>query len=143
MERSLHNTCALMLDVSRVGKRMNKAHVKKRVEEHRSPMTEKEQGTSRWSVCKEPCAFSPIFCRLPTYRTASRWPIPLQTPREVVEPNKYNLFLVGTLMWHRKGVIADSCKIINYHVGIHEHGAHLSAYWTGEGTQGKMERERV
>ena len=25
----LHDTCTLMLDVSRVGKRMNKAHVKK------------------------------------------------------------------------------------------------------------------
>src|SRR3954464_10833672 len=29
MERSLHNTCTLMLDVSRAGKSMNKAHVKK------------------------------------------------------------------------------------------------------------------
>ena len=85
-------------------------------------MTEEEQGTSRWSVCKEPCAFSPVFCRLPTYRTASRWPIPLQTPREAVEPNKYNLFLVGTLTWHRKGVIADSGKIIDYHVDIHDMG---------------------
>ena len=47
----LHDPCTLMLDVSRVGKRMNKAHVKNRVEEHRFPMTEKEQGTSWWSVC--------------------------------------------------------------------------------------------
>ena len=47
----LHDTCTLMLDVPRVGKRMNKAHVKKRVEEHRFPTTEKEQGTSWWSVC--------------------------------------------------------------------------------------------
>ena len=72
-----------------------------------------------------------------------RRPIRLQTPREVVEPNKYNLFLLGTLTWHRKGVIADSCKIINYHIGIHEHWAHLSACWTEEGTQDKMERGRV
>ena len=72
-----------------------------------------------------------------------RRPIPLQTPREVVEPNKYNLFLVGTLTWHPKGVIDDSCKIINYHVGIHEHWAHLSACWMKEGTQEKMERGRV
>ena len=64
----LHDTCTLMLDVSHVGKRMNKAHVKKRVEEHRFPTIEKEQGTSRWSICKEPCVFSPVFCRLPTYK---------------------------------------------------------------------------
>ena len=54
-----------------------------------------------------------VLSRLPTYRNASCWPIPLQTPREAVEPNKSNLFLVGTLMWHRKGVIADSGKIID------------------------------
>ena len=72
-----------------------------------------------------------------------RRPIPLQTPREVVEPNKYNLFLVGTLTWHRKGVIADSGKIIDYHVGIHEHRAHLLACWTEEATQDKMECGRV
>ena len=84
------------------------------------------QGTSRVSL---------VFCHLPTYRTASRWPIPLQTPREAVEPNKSNLFLVGTLTWHRKGVIADSGKIIDYHIGIHEHGAHFLACWTEEGTQ--------
>ena len=47
----LHDTCILMLDVPRVGKRMNKAHAKKRVEKHRFLTTEKEQGTSRWSVC--------------------------------------------------------------------------------------------
>ena len=133
---------------------------KKRVEEHRFPTTEKEQGTSRWSFCTHNIFIIqqykinqishlagsrvfPYFCRLPTYRTASRWPIPLQTPREAVEPNKSNLFLVGTLTWHRKGVIADSGKIIDYHVGIHEHGAHLSACWTKEGTQDKMERGRV
>ena len=46
-------------------------------------------------------------------------------------------------MWHRKGVIANSGKIIDYHVGIHEHGAHLSACWTEEGTQDKMEHGRV
>ena len=40
-------------------------------------------------------------------------------------------------------MIADSGKIIDYNVGIHEHGAHLSAYWTEEGMQDKMERERV
>ena len=61
----LHDTCTLMLDVSRVGKRVNKAHVKKKVEEHRFPTTEKEQGTSRWIVCKEPCAFSPVFAACP------------------------------------------------------------------------------
>ena len=47
----LHDTCTLMLDVPRVGKTMNKAHLKKRVEEHRFPTTEKEQGPSWWSVC--------------------------------------------------------------------------------------------
>ena len=47
----LHDTGTLMLDVTHVGKRMNKAHVKKRVEEHRLPTTEKEQGTSWWSIC--------------------------------------------------------------------------------------------
>ena len=84
-------------------------------------------------------AHFPLFCHLPTNRTTSRRPIPLQTPREAVEPNKSNLFLVGTLMWHRKGVIADTGKIVDYHIGIHEHGAHLSAWWTEEGTQDKME----
>ena len=72
-----------------------------------------------------------------------RRPIPLQTPRVVVEPNKYNLFLVGTLTWHRKGVIADSYKIINYHIGIHEHWAHLSTCRMEEGRQDKMECGRV
>ena len=37
-------------------------------------------------------------------------------------------------------MIADSGKIIDYHVGIHEHGAHLSACWMEEGMQDKMER---
>ena len=62
----LHDTCTLMLDVPRVGKRMNKAHVlDERVEEHRFPTTEKEQGTSQWSVCKEPCAFPLFFAACP------------------------------------------------------------------------------
>ena len=61
----LHDTCTLMLDVSRVGKMMKKAHVKKRVEEHRLLTTEKEQGTSWWSVCKEPCPFPLFFAACP------------------------------------------------------------------------------
>ena len=67
----------------------------------------------------------PCFYCLPTYRTTSQWAIPLQTPREAVEMNKSNLFLMGTLTWLWKGVIADYGKIIDYHIGIHEHGAHL------------------
>ena len=40
------------IDVPRVGKRMNKAHVlNERVEEHRFRTTEKEQQTSGWSIC--------------------------------------------------------------------------------------------
>ena len=40
-------------------------------------------------------------------------------------------------------MIAESSKIIDYHIGIHEHGAHLSASWMQDGTQDKMERGRV
>ena len=40
-------------------------------------------------------------------------------------------------------MIADSDKIIDYHIGIHEHGAHLSVCWTEEVTQDKMEHGRV
>ena len=48
----LHDTSTLMLDVPRVGKRMNKADVlDKRVEVHRFPTTEKEQQSSWWSDC--------------------------------------------------------------------------------------------
>ena len=40
-------------------------------------------------------------------------------------------------------MIADSGKIIDYHVGIHEHGAHLSVCWKEKVTQDKMEHGRV
>ena len=40
-------------------------------------------------------------------------------------------------------MIADLEKIIDYHVGIHEHGAHFSACWIEEVMQDKMEHGRV
>ena len=40
-----------------------------------------------------------LTSRLPTYRTAPRWPIPLQTPREAVEPNKSNLLQFNPHVW--------------------------------------------
>ena len=54
-----------------------------------------------------------------------------------------DLFLVDSLTWHQKGVIADSDKIIDYHIGINEHGAHLPACWMEEVMQNKMEHGRV
>ena len=59
----LHDTCTLMLDI--LAKGWTKPTSKKRVKEHRFPKTKKQQGTSRWSICKEPYAFPLFFAACP------------------------------------------------------------------------------